>query len=116
MTGSEELRRIAQLVGISTRHVDALGVVHEPDEETLSRLIAAFGLPASPQLAAEALAEESETAPYGLATVQIVPAESPVVLHLRWPDGTPGVEWHCQFEDGSQTAGRSDGPQLHLPE
>ena len=32
---------------------------HEADEETLSRLIAAFGLPADPQQAAEALADEA---------------------------------------------------------
>ena len=37
----EALRRVAGLLGIATRHVDALGVWHEPDDETLSRLVAA---------------------------------------------------------------------------
>src|SRR5579872_4260001 len=46
MSRLDELRDVASLVGIGTRHVDALGIVHEPGEETLSRLIAAFGLPA----------------------------------------------------------------------
>src|SRR5438105_1656400 len=71
MSRLDELRRVAGLVGIATRHVDALGVWHEPDEETLSRLIAAFGLPSEPQQAAEALAEEERSAPFGLMPVQI---------------------------------------------
>ena len=58
---------------------------HEPDEDTLSRLIAAFGLPDDPQLAAEALAEEERAAPFGLAPVQIVPQEDPAPeLALRF--------------------------------
>ena len=46
MSRLDDLRRIAEFVGIAVRHVDALGEVHEPDEETLARLIAALGLPA----------------------------------------------------------------------
>ena len=102
MSRLDELRRIADLVGIGTRHVDALGVVHEPDAETLSRLIAAFGLPSDPRQAEEALAEEGRAAPFGLAPVHIVPQEaSAPALQLRLPVGAGGVEWHCQLEDGS---------------
>ena len=46
------------LVGIATNHVDAFGNRHEPDEETLSRLIAALGLPSDPEHAAAALDAE----------------------------------------------------------
>src|SRR5260221_33834 len=65
MSRLDELRHIAGSVGIATRHVDALGVVHEPDEETLSRLIAAFGLPPDPPEAATPPAEKGRAAPFG---------------------------------------------------
>ena len=42
MSDAEALHPLASLLGIETRHTDALGVFHEPDRETLSRLIAAF--------------------------------------------------------------------------
>jgi 4-alpha-glucanotransferase len=116
MSRLEELRRIADLVGIATRHVDALGVAHEPNEETLSRLIAAFGLPADPQQAADALAEEGLAAPFGLRPVHIVPQEAPApALQLRLPAGAGGVEWHCRLEDGNQYSGHSEGADLRLP-
>ncbi len=121
MSRLDELRRIADFVGIATRHVDALGVVHEPDEEILSRLIAAFGLPPDPKEAADALADEGRAAPFGLAPVHlvsghIVPQEAPAAaLPLRLPPQTSGVEWHCRLEDGTEYAGKSDGPELLLP-
>jgi 4-alpha-glucanotransferase len=116
MSRLDELRRIADLVGIATRHVDALGMVHEPDEAVLSRLIAAFGLPSDPKEAADALAEEGRAAPFGLAPVHIVPHEAPApALPLRLPAGNQSVEWHCRLEDGKECAGRSDGAELLLP-
>jgi len=116
MSRLDELRHIADFVGIATRHVDALGVVHEPDEETLSRLITAFGLPSDPKQAEEALAEEGRAAPFGLSPAHIVPQEAPApALRLRLPTGAGGVEWHCRLEDGSQSAGKSDGAELRLP-
>ena len=116
MSRLDELRRIADLVGIANAHVDALGVVHEPGEEVLSRLIAAFGLPPDPKEAADALAEDDRAAPFGLAPVHIVPHEAPApALPLRLPAGVQGVEWHCRLEDGKECAGRSDGPELVLP-
>ena len=59
MSRLDALRHVAGLLGIATNHVDAFGVRHEVNEETLSRLIAAIGLPADPQQAAEALADEA---------------------------------------------------------
>src|SRR5260370_36421398 len=116
MSRLDELREIAGSVGIATRHVDALGVGHEPDEETLSGLIAAFGLPTDPNEAAEALAEEGWAAPFGLSAVHIVAQEEPApALTLRLPAESGGVEWHCRLEDGSVREGRSDGAELHLP-
>jgi 4-alpha-glucanotransferase len=116
MSRLDELRHIAGSVGIATRHVDALGVVHEPDEETLSRLITAFGLSSDPKEAAEALEEEGRAAPFGLSAVHIVAQEAPgPVLTLRLPSETSGVEWHCRLEDGGQREGRSEGAELRLP-
>lgn len=121
MSRLDELRHVAGLVGIGTRYVDALGVVREPDEETLSRLIATFGLSDDPALAAAALAEEAAAAPFGLAPVQIVPQEAAdPVWALRLPSGVAQVEWQCHFEDGTEATGHgatghSDGAALHLP-
>ena len=116
MSRLDELRRVADLIGIHTRHVDALGVQHEPSEETLAALIAAFGLPSDPKDAADRLAEEEMAAPFGLAPVQIVAQEtSDPMLLLRLPSGTDAVEWHCRFEDGTEASGRSDGAALRLP-
>ncbi len=116
MSRLDELRQIAASVGIATRHVDALGIVHEPDAETLTRLIAAFGLPEDPKAAADALAEEGRAAPFGLASVQIVAQEDPApVLQLRLPADAGSAEWHCRCEDGQHCAGHSDGAALRLP-
>ncbi len=116
MSRLDALRRVADLVGIATRHVDALGVVHEPDEETLARLITAFGLPADPKVAEDALAEEGRAAPFGLAPIQIVEEEAPdPALSLRLPAGSSGVEWHCRLEDETERAGRIEGAELRLP-
>lgn len=116
MSRLDELRHVADLVGIATRHVDALGVVHEPDEDMLSRLIAAFGLPADPRQAADALAKESRAVPFGLSPVHIVAQEDPApALDLLLPPDAAGVEWHCRLEDGNQCSGHSDGRMLRLP-
>jgi 4-alpha-glucanotransferase len=112
----EELRRVAELVGIGTRHYDALGRLHEPGEETLSRLITAFGLPPEPYLAAEALAEEERSAPFGLTPVQIIDEDDAApTIQLRLPPQSNDTEWHCRCETGEQFAGRSDGSALVLP-
>ena len=42
MSRLDALRRVAGLLGIATNHVDAFGIRHEVNEETLSRLIAAI--------------------------------------------------------------------------
>ena len=116
MSRLDELRRVADLVGIQTRHVDALGVWHEPGEETLAALIRAFGLPSEPEQAADRLAEEAAAVPFGLAPVQIVAQEAAdPTLALRVPPGTSAVEWNCRFEDGTQSSGQSDGAILQLP-
>jgi 4-alpha-glucanotransferase len=116
MSRLDELRRVADLVGIQTRHVDALGVWHEPGEDTLAALIGAFGLPADPQQATDRLAAEEAAAPFSLSPVQIVAQEAAdPTLFLQLPEGTSTVEWHCRFADGAQSFGHSDGTALHLP-
>ena len=103
MSRLDELCHLAGLLSIATRHVDALGVMHEPGEETLAALIAAFGLPADPRQAAEVLAEEERSAPFGLAPAYVLAEEAPDrVLQLRLPPGIGQVEWQCRFEDGGE--------------
>lgn len=117
MSRLDQLRHVAGLVGITLRHVDALGVWREPGEEVLSRLIAALGLPDDPQAAATALAAEAEAAAFGVAPLQVIAAEEPSPsLAVRRPDNGGRIAWHLRREDGSQhdgTAGE-DG-QVRLP-
>ena len=119
MSGLDAHRRVAGLLGISTNHVDAFGNPHEADEATLSRLIAAFGLPADPQQAAAALDEERNAAPFGLAPVHILDQDDPgPVLPLpRPPQRGPrnGIEWHIRLEDGGERRGRGEEDALRLP-
>jgi 4-alpha-glucanotransferase len=116
MSRLDELRHVAGLIGIQMRHVDALGVWHEPSEDTLAALIGAFGLPADPKQAADRLAAENAAAPFGLSPVQIVAQEATdAAVSLRLPNGSSSVEWHCRFEDGTKASGRSDGAALRLP-
>src|SRR5438067_9746770 len=116
MSRLDELRHVAGLIGIQVRHVDALGVWHEPSEDTLAALIGAFGLPADPKQAADRLAAENAAAPFGLSPVQIVAQEATdAAVSLRLPNGSNSVEWHCRFEDGTGVSGRSDGAALRLP-
>lgn len=112
----DALRHVASLLGIAIRHVDALGVWHEPDDETLARLITAFGLPEDPKRAAETLVEQQQAAPFGLAPMQILAEEDPAPkLTLRLPPGVEAVEWHCRTEAGGAHDGRSAGGDLRLP-
>jgi len=116
MSRLDELRHVAGLIGIQTRHVDALGAWHEPSEDTLAALIGAFGLPADPKQAADRLAGENAAAPFGLSPVQIVAQEAAdPAVSLRLPNGSDSVEWYCRFEDGTEASGRSDGSALRLP-
>lgn len=101
------LQRVAELLGIATRHVDALGVAHEPGRETLERFVAAFGLPPQPDRAIAAIVEAQHAAPLGLDPLEIVAAEAPA-LTVRLPPGSGPVDWQCDFEDGGAAAGRSD--------
>jgi 4-alpha-glucanotransferase len=109
------LHALAGLLGIETTHIDALGVTHAPGAETLSRLIAAFGLPPDPKQAAAALAEAREARPFGLDPMQVAAAEAPV-LRLRAPEGAE-IEWRCEFEGGGDVDGRGavGNRELHLP-
>ncbi|MBV9861306.1 MAG: 4-alpha-glucanotransferase [Alphaproteobacteria bacterium] len=102
------LRRAAELLGIELRHTDALGVAHEASDETLSRLIAGFGMPAEPGRAVEAIAQDHGAGALGLGPVQVIAAEDRAPgLSLRLPNQTNSVEWTCCYEHGEERAGRS---------
>jgi 4-alpha-glucanotransferase len=115
MSATETLYALAGLLGIETRHTDALGVVHEPSDETLSRLIAAFGLSSDSKQAEAALLEGQQAQAFGLDPLEVVAAESPI-LQMRAADGTE-IEWHCEFEAGGSAKGRGAVTHggLHLP-
>jgi 4-alpha-glucanotransferase len=99
---AEAFHPIAALLGVETRHADALGVVHEPDAEALGALVAAFGLPADPVKAEATLTEMQRAAPLGLDPLYITAAEAPV---LDLPIAEGPVEWHLDIEAGGQAEG-----------
>jgi 4-alpha-glucanotransferase len=105
MSGTDAFHPIAALLGIETRHTDALGAIHEPDAETLAAMVAAFGLPAEPDKAAAALDDMRHAVPLGLDQVYIVPAEAPVLSLPLTPEGGE-VEWRLAFEEGGDAEGR----------
>src|SRR2546423_15340548 len=89
MSRLDELRHVAGLIGIQVRHVDALGVWHEPSEDTLAALIGAFGLPADPKQAADRLAAGHAAGPVGLSPGQIVPPAAPPAARPPRPPQSP---------------------------
>jgi 4-alpha-glucanotransferase len=115
MSRAEMVHALAGLLGVETRHTDALGVTHEPSAETLTLLIAAFGLPPDPQQAAAALAEAQEARPFGSDPLQVVAGENPI-LRLRAADGAE-IGWRCEFEAGghAEGVGTATNGELRLP-
>src|SRR5690348_1894149 len=108
MNRDATLRSIADLLGIHRRHVDALGTVHEPVPDTLSALIAAFGLPPDPAQAVEAIAAARRAAPLRLGPLEIVAAElADPALPLHPPDTAGPIGWHLVYEDGTEAHGKS---------
>jgi hypothetical protein len=95
MSRLDELRRVADLVGIQTRHVDALGVWHEPGEETLAALISA--LRAARSAAAPTGSPQGSRRDFGLSPVQIV-AQGRRIRRWRYVTARyNSVEWHRRF-------------------
>jgi 4-alpha-glucanotransferase len=117
MRGAESFHAVAGLLGIETRHTDALGVIHEPDAETLAALVAAFSLPPEPEQAASVLAELRQATPLGLDPLYVAAAEAPAVAIDLARDGGV-VDWHLEFEAGGHAEGRwnPDGGPLLLPQ
>src|SRR5579885_2240498 len=115
MSRIDDLRHVAGLAGVSTQHRDALGIVHEPGEETLQRLIAALGLPLEPGEAREALGNE-QVRPLGLGSLAIIGQEDPSpALQLIFPPSANTAEWQLVCETGEHFAGRTTEPHLLLP-
>ena len=106
MSGASALAELARLLGIETRHTDALGVVHDIAEDALLALVAAFGLPPDPTRAIESLNERSRSVPFGLAPVHLLHAEDEQPrLGLRLNAGAAPVEWECLLETGERRSG-----------
>ncbi len=101
------LVRLARLVGIETHYTDALGETREAADESLLALIAAFGLPSDPALAAAELQQRGRAAPLGLGPTCLVHAEEPSPkLALRVPARAREIDWTCRVEDGEERSGR----------
>lgn len=110
---AREFHAVAALLGIEAEHTDALGVIHQPDAETLAAMVSAFGLPPQPGRAAAALGEMRRAAPFSLDPLLVVPAESPVLpCELERP-----VVWQLAHEDGGEVEGQWEpgNGSLRLP-
>jgi 4-alpha-glucanotransferase len=115
MSSAEAFHPVAALLGIETSHTDALGVVHQPDAQTLAALVAAFGLPPEPERAAVEIGEMRRAAPLGLDPLHIVAAEAP---RLDMTNGQGPVDWHLELEQGGEARGRQEpgNGKLRLPD
>src|SRR5216684_2056730 len=102
MSSAAEFHAIAALLGIETRHTDALSVIHEPDAETLAAMVAAFGLPPEPGKAAAVFADIRNAAPLGLDPLVVVAAEDPRLAF----DLTRPAEWSVAFAQAGHAEGR----------
>ncbi|MBV8119928.1 MAG: 4-alpha-glucanotransferase [Alphaproteobacteria bacterium] len=104
MTDRDTLVRLARLVGIEVCCTDALGSRREASNETLLALIASFGLPSQPVLAAAEIEERARAAPFG--RVHIVHAEDPNPgIPVRLPPAVREITWICRCEDGAEHEG-----------
>ena len=117
MSNAEAFHPVAALLGIETRHTDALGVTHEPDGETLAALVAAFGLPPEPERAAGAITEMHQAQPLGLDPLYVVAVEAKA-LTLDLPRDRGPVDWSLELEEGGHAEGRWDpgNGTLKLPD
>ncbi len=107
MSGRAALLRLAGRIGIEARYTDALGQTREASDETLSALVAAFGLSSDPALAEHELAERDRAEPLGLGPVHLLHAEAArPELVLRLPARTREIAWTCRLEAGERLSGR----------
>src|SRR5215470_2685070 len=102
------LLRLARRIGLEPRYTDALGETREASNNTLLKLIAAFGLPCDALRAEREVQEQRHGLPLGLPPVHIIPAEDirPTVS-LRPPAAASEIAWTCHLEDGDERSGRA---------
>src|SRR5215472_2427291 len=107
MSHRAALLRLAGRIGLEARYTDALGETREVCDDTLLRLIAAFGLPADPLQAERQLEEQQQSLPLGLKAVHVVSAEDTrPTVPLRLPAAAREIAWTCHLENGDRRSGR----------
>jgi 4-alpha-glucanotransferase len=108
MSNHAAIVQLAALLGIEASYTDAFGATREVSDETLSALIAVFGLPSDPARAERQLIEQQQNRRLGLEAAQLFHGEkSRHEIALRLPTGCREVAWRCQLEDGNELHGRA---------
>jgi 4-alpha-glucanotransferase len=107
MTIRSALLQLADLIGIEPHYTDALGETREVSAETLSAVVAAFGLRSDPAEAKLELEEQRRLIPLGLPPAHIMRAEDPrPEIRLRLSPRCGQISWRCCLEDGEERLGQ----------
>src|SRR4051812_46595678 len=111
------LDRLAERMGIESEFKNARGRIVPTAPETKRLLLAAMGIEAADEAAAESALVELDRAEWlrPLAPVQVVRnAAGPVAVDLVLPADTGEVAWRLILEDGGERGGRGAFTRLSL--
>ena len=107
--GDGALDRLAERMGIEAEFRNARGEIVPTAPETKRRLLAAMGVAAGDEAAAEAALAELDRDEWlrPLAPVQVVrTGAGPVAVDLVLPADTGEIAWRLNLEDGGERSGR----------
>ncbi len=107
--GDGALDRLAERMGIEAEFRNARGEIVPTAPETKRRLLAAMGVAAADDAAAEAALAELDRDEWlrPLAPVQVVRTDAgPVAVDLVLPADTGEIAWRLKLEDGGERSGR----------
>jgi 4-alpha-glucanotransferase len=107
--GDSALDRLAEQMGIEAEFRDARGKIVPTPPETKRRLLAAMGVEAADEEAAEVALADLDRAEWlrPLAPVQVVRAGAgPVAVDLVLPADSEEIAWRLMLEDGGERSGR----------
>jgi malto-oligosyltrehalose trehalohydrolase/4-alpha-glucanotransferase len=111
------LDRLAEKMGIVPEFRDARGTVVRASAETQRSLLAAMGVDAADDAAAETALADLERREWlrPLPPVQVVPDNAEgAAVDVVFPANTTSITWRLVLEDGGEQIGRSDFQQLAL--
>ncbi|WP_207477805.1 4-alpha-glucanotransferase [Arenibaculum pallidiluteum] len=114
MASSDELDRLARLLGIDPFYTDIWGERRQVAESTKRDLVAAMGYACGTSEEISRALHELEERPWRrpLSPVGILDQGGYAAIEIVLPDGAAAVAWTIRLEDGSERSGRASGTEL----